>query len=98
MVRTLKLPAGLSRGCEVMKFSIFNFQFSISREKIIFSAIFILLGLIALQIPFTQLVGSNVRFTLFDFFAPTAGAFLGSFLGIFAVVVMQVFNFAIHGF
>src|SRR3972149_11969076 len=98
MVRTLKLPAGLFRGCEVMKFSIFNFQFSISRKKIIFSAIFILLGLISLQIPISILVGAKVKFTLFDLFAPISGAFLGSFFGIFAVVVMQLFNLIIHGF
>ena len=98
MVRTLKLPAGLFRGCEVMKILIFNFQFSISRKKIIFSAIFILLGLISLQIPISILVGAKVKFTLFDLFAPISGAFLGSFFGIFAVVVMQLFNLIIHGF
>src|SRR3990167_10984669 len=81
-----------------MNFLIFNFQLSISRKKIIFSAIFILLGLVALQIPINVLVGAKVKFTLFDLFAPISGAFLGSPLGIFAVVVMQLFNLIIHGF
>lgn len=67
------------------------------RNKLVFISIFTLFGLIALQIPFTRLLGSNVKFTLFDFLAPTAGAFLGSVPGIISVFLMQVINFLIHG-
>lgn len=67
------------------------------RNKLVFISIFTLFGLIALQIPFTRLLGSNVKFTLFDFLAPTAGAFLGSVPGVISVFLMQVFNFLIHG-
>lgn len=71
---------------------------SIIKNKIWFSLFFIVLGFIALQIPVNVLAGAKVKFTLFDLFAPISGAFLGSFLGIFAVVVMQLFNLTIHGF
>lgn len=67
------------------------------RNKLVFISIFTLFGLIALQIPFTRLLGSNVKFTLFDFLAPTAGAFLGSVPGVISVFLMQVINFLIHG-
>lgn len=67
------------------------------RQQIIFIAIFTILGLIALQIPFTNLLGSNVKFTLFDFFAPTAGAFLGTIPGVISVFLMQGINYMVHG-
>ena len=71
---------------------------SIMKSKIWFLLFFIVLGFIALQIPISVLVGAKVKFTLFDLFSPISGAFLGSFFGIFAVVVMQLFNLIIHGF
>lgn len=67
------------------------------KKQVIFISIFTLLGLIALQIPFTQVLGSNVKFTLFDFLAPTAGAFLGTVPGVISVFLMQVVNFLLHG-
>lgn len=66
-------------------------------NKILFYSIFTILGLISLQIPFTRLMGSNVKFTLFDFLAPTAGAFLGTLPGVISVFLMQGINFLIHG-
>ncbi len=43
--------------------------------------------------PFTQLIGGgNVSFTLFDFFAPIAGAFLGPLFGILTVLGVEVTN------
>lgn len=65
------------------------------QSKIAFLILFTILGFIALQIPFTKLVGSNVSFTLFDFFAPIAGVFLGPFVGIASVLTMELFNFLI---
>lgn len=66
-------------------------------KKLLFASIFTILGFLALQISVNQLVGSNVRFTLFDLFAPIAGAFLGTFLGIASVLTMQVVNLVVHG-
>src|SRR3972149_1426758 len=71
---------------------------SINKSKIWFLIFFIVVGFIALQIPVNVLAGAKVKFTLFDLFSPISGAFLGSFFGIFAVVVMQLFNLIIHGF
>lgn len=67
------------------------------KNQITFIAIFTLLGLAALQIPFTRLLGSTVKFTVFDFLAPTAGAFLGTAPGIISVLFMQLINLFIHG-
>lgn len=67
------------------------------KNKLLFILVFVVLGFVALQIPVNQLVGSNARFTLFDLFAPTAGAFLGLGWGILAVVTMQVINLVVHG-
>lgn len=67
------------------------------KNFIISLILFTLLGLIALQIPFTRLLGSNVKFTLFDFIAPTAGVFIGTLPGIISVLAMQVVNLLLHG-
>ncbi|MBI4991334.1 hypothetical protein HZB96_04545 [Candidatus Gottesmanbacteria bacterium] len=67
------------------------------KKHIFFIITFTILGLIALQIPFTRLLGSNVKFTLFDFLAPTAGAFLGTAPGVISVFLMQAINYLIHG-
>jgi len=61
-------------------------------KKITFLALFIIVGFISLQIPFTKLAGSNVSFTLFDFFGPIAGAFLGPVLGVFSVLIVELVN------
>lgn len=62
------------------------------KEKLLFLALFTLVGFVALQIPFNKLAGSNVSFTLFDFFAPMAGAFLGPIYGIASVFSVMVTN------
>ncbi len=67
------------------------------RQKILFVIIFALLGLAALQVPFTQLAGSKVKFTLFDFFGPIATGFIGTLPGMAAVLLMQLGNFLVHG-
>ncbi len=68
-----------------------------TKQRIIFTAIFTILGLIALQIPFTNIVGSKTSFTLFDFFAPIAGGFLGGIIGVISVLIMQLANWLIYG-
>lgn len=63
-----------------------------TRKKLLFFALFSVVGFISLQIPFNKLAGSNVSFTLFDFFAPIAGAFLGPLFGIVSVFAVEVAN------
>ncbi|TSC86624.1 MAG: Uncharacterized protein G01um10147_836 [Microgenomates group bacterium Gr01-1014_7] len=64
----------------------------IDRKKLLFLALFTILGFVTLQMPFNKLAGSNVSFTLFDFFAPIAGAFLGPIAGVGSVLVVEVVN------
>lgn len=69
----------------------------ITKKKLLFIAIFAFVGFVALQVPVAQLAGSKAKFTVYDAFAPVAGSFIGSTLGIIAVFLMQFFNFLIHG-
>lgn len=69
-----------------------------NKKQILFVIIFVFIGFIAFQIPFTHIVGSKINFTLFDALAPTAGAFLGSISGVITVLLMEALNFAFHGF
>lgn len=62
------------------------------QKKLFLLSIFTLLGFVALQVPFNKLAGSNVSFTLFDFFAPIAGAFLGPIYGIVSVLAVMIVN------
>lgn len=64
-------------------------------KKLVFFVLFTILGFALLQIPFNKLAGSNVSFTLFDFFAPMAGAFLGPVFGIGSVFAVEVANMLI---
>lgn len=66
-------------------------------KKIYFWLAFTIAGLIFSQIKFTQLVGANISFTLFDFFAPVAGAFLGGLFGVASVLTVSLFNFVAGG-
>ena len=66
-------------------------------RTVLFIAIFAVVGFAALQIPVTELAGSKAKFTVFDAFAPLAGAFIGSIPGVVAVFLMQIFNFLLHG-
>lgn len=60
-------------------------------------ALFIILGVLALQIPFTRLLGADVRFTLFDLFAPIAGKLFTPLLGVTGVFVTLLANFFLQG-
>ena len=62
------------------------------KKKLFFLALFSIVGFITLQIPFNKVMGSNVSFTLFDFFAPMAGAFLGPVFGIASVLGVELVN------
>lgn len=69
----------------------------INKKTTVFIGLFIVLGLIALQFKLSNLAGSKVSFTGFDFFSPSAGAFLGPIGGAVSVLFTQVINFFIHG-
>lgn len=62
------------------------------KNKLLFLTIFTIISFVTLQMPFNKLAGSNVSFTLFDFFAPIAGAFLGPFYGVGSVLGVEVIN------
>jgi hypothetical protein len=52
-----------------------------------------------MQIPFSQIIGAKgLQFSLFDFYGPIAGGFLGSILGMAMVLGMQLVDWAWHGF
>jgi hypothetical protein len=69
-----------------------------TNKKIIFTSILAIIGVLLMQIPFTQIIGSNLKFSLFDFYGPIVGAFTGSVFGIITVLAMQLVNWGIHGF
>lgn len=64
-------------------------------KKLLFLIIFVILGLIALRIPFTHIIGSKQAFSAFDFISPMTGGFLGSWLGALAVGLVEIINFFI---
>lgn len=67
------------------------------KKTIIYVVAFSVIGLLFLQIPFSTLIGgSHQTFSLFDFFAPTIGAFLATGWGAITVIVVKVFNVIAH--
>ncbi len=68
-----------------------------SKNKIFITALFTIVGLIALQFPINALKGAKVSFTVFDLLAPITGAFLGTTFGIVAVLATQLINIFLHG-
>ena len=69
-----------------------------TKKRVIFIGIFTLLVLIGKQINFSPLVGAdNQFFTLFQFFGPIAGGFLGSLFGVIAVAFAQLIDFFVVG-
>jgi hypothetical protein len=71
---------------------------SSSFKKIVFLALFTLLAFVALNLNFSQLVGSTAKyFTFFQFFGPIAGAFMGPVAGAATVLLAQAIDFAFTG-
>ncbi|HLD31606.1 MAG TPA: hypothetical protein VJB37_01795 [Patescibacteria group bacterium] len=66
-------------------------------KKIIFFLVYIFAGFGLMQIPFSQIIGSSLKFSLFDFFGPIIGGLAGSLAGLVTVLAMQVLNWTIHG-
>ena len=62
------------------------------KRKILFSIIFIILGLAAFQISIDRIVGSAQNFTLFELIGPIGGMFLGPVLGAVSAFVVYGLN------
>jgi hypothetical protein len=75
-----------------------NFKQFFTKKRIIFVALFFVLVLIGKNINFSPVIGAeNQFFTLYQFFGPTAGAFLGPIFGGIAVLFAQIADFLILG-
>lgn len=61
-------------------------------RKILFLAIFTILGLVAFQISISNIIGSSQNFTLFELLGPTGGMFLGPILGAISVFFIRALN------
>ena len=69
-----------------------------SKKGIIFLLLFAALVFIGKKINFSPLVGAeNQFFTLFQFFGPVAGGFLGPVIGALSVLIAQSANFLFTG-
>ncbi|MFA5052175.1 MAG: hypothetical protein WC544_03900 [Patescibacteria group bacterium] len=67
------------------------------KKRLLYIISFSVIGLIFLQIPFSTIIGgSRQSFSLFDFFAPTIGAFLASGWGALTVIAVKSFNVIVH--
>lgn len=67
-------------------------------KRLIFIALFAVFAFITQRINFSALVGAeNQFFTVFQFFGPIAGAFLGPIVGVIAVFLAEVTDFLVVG-
>lgn len=75
-----------------------DFNKIFTKKRVIFLFIFFVLVLVGQRINFSPLIGAdNQFFTLFQFFGPIAGSFLGPVFGIISVVFAQLTGFLIVG-
>ena len=69
-----------------------------TKKRIIFLVLFVILVFLGKKINFSPLVGAESQFfTLFQFFGPIAGGFLGATVGWIAVLFAQIVDFFIVG-
>jgi len=64
----------------------------VTKKKILFVIIFIVLGLAISQIPISPIVGSKQSFTPFEFLGPTSGMFLGVWPAAISVFFVKLFS------
>jgi len=70
----------------------------LSAKGVAFIALFTALAVVASSINFSQALGAqNQYFTLFQFFGPIAGGFLGAGAGILSVLLAQLVSFVLLG-
>lgn len=71
---------------------------TITRKHVVFLLLFLTLAFISMNINFSKIVGEeNQYFTVFQFFAPMAGAFIGTPLGAIVLFLAQVINALFKG-
>lgn len=69
-----------------------------TKKGLLFLLIFSILVFIGDRINFSKLVGAeNQFFTLFQFFGPVAGAFLGPVVGVLSVLIAEVSSYLLLG-
>ncbi len=68
-----------------------------NKKTIYFVIIFTGIGLIALQIPVANIIGSSQNFTVFEYLGPTAGLFLGPIFGSISIFFVKLYNIMIGG-
>ncbi len=64
-------------------------------QKILFSIIFTILGLLAFRVSIDHIIGSSQNFTLFEFLGPIGGMFLGPVLGATSALAVSLLNLII---
>ena len=70
----------------------------ITKKGFLFLLIFSVLVFIGDRVNFSKLVGAeNQFFTLFQFFGPVAGAFLGPIVGVLSVLIAEVSSYLLLG-
>lgn len=70
----------------------------LTKKRLMFVALFTILVFVGNKINFSTLVGAeNQFFTLFQFFGPIAGSFLGATFGVIAVVFAELIDFFVAG-
>ena len=75
-----------------------DFKKIFTKKRLVFMALFIVFAFFAQKINFSPLIGAeNQFFTLFQFFGPIAGAFLGSIFGVIAVLTAELIDFFVVG-
>jgi len=70
----------------------------ITKKGLLFLIIFSVLVFIGDRINFSKLIGAeNQFFTLFQFFGPVAGAFLGPVVGVLSVLIAEISSYLLLG-
>ena len=70
----------------------------ITRKGLLFLLVFSILVFVGDRVNFSKLVGAeNQFFTLFQFFGPVAGAFLGPVVGVSSVLIAEVSSYLLLG-
>lgn len=70
----------------------------LKENRLLAALLFVIIGFALLQIPVNNLAGTGAKLTFFDMFYPVSGAFVGTGLGVIAVIAMQLLNLTMHGF
>lgn len=78
--------------------NLMNLNKLITKKGLIFLLVFSILVFIGDMINFSKLIGAdNQFFTLFQFFGPVAGAFLGPVVGVLSVLIAEVSSYLVLG-